>query len=120
MPLPDAWPPRALSWCRIVILPSLLTRRSMHRPTEAQRNKAPGLKGAALRRVAVHVFQPAMSEHEDRRHIQSSADDLDVGARFAVAGGLHRGFEFAERSDPGGEPIGTTERARQVRISQRG
>src|SRR5271166_2919586 len=61
--------------------------------TEAQRNKAPSLKGAALRRVAVHGFQPAVCECEDGRHVQSSADHFDIGAGFAVAGGLHRGLE---------------------------
>lgn len=75
------------------------------------------IPAAALRRVAVHVFQPAVCECEDGRHVQSSADDLDIGTGFAVAGGLHRGLEFAERRDPGGEPIGASESARQFGIS---
>ena len=60
-----------------------------------------------------------MSERENGRHVQSSADDLDIGAGFAVAGGLHRGLEFAERRDPRGEPIGASERERQFGISPR-
>src|ERR1700722_6620587 len=74
-------------------------------------------RAAALRRVAVHGSEPAMSEGEYRRHVHSFADNFDIGAGFAFAGGFHRRVEFAKRCDPRGEPIGASERARQFRIS---
>jgi hypothetical protein len=52
------------------------------------------------RRVAVHGSQSAVSECEDRRHVHSFADNLDIGAGFAFTGGFHRGIQFAERRDP--------------------
>src|SRR6202453_729526 len=57
-------------------------------------------RAAALRRVAVHVFQPAVRECEDGRHVHSSADHLDIGTRFSFTSRFHSGLEFAERGDP--------------------
>ena len=55
--------------------------------TEAERNFAARTsRAAASRRVAVHVFQPAVRECEDGPHVQSFADDLHIGTGFAVAG----------------------------------
>ena len=62
------------------------------------------LIGDTLRRISVQLLQTPMREGEGRRHVHSSADNLDICAGFVLAGGLHCGVEFTERLDARREP----------------
>jgi hypothetical protein len=53
-----------------------------------------------------------LREGETLGHIHSSADNLDVCARFTFAGCFQCGIELAQRLDAGGEPIRASERVR--------
>src|SRR4029077_20252243 len=58
-----------------------------------------------------------MREGEPFWHIHSPADDFDVCARFTFAGCFQGGIEFAQRLDARSEPIGASQRVRQISIT---
>ena len=70
-----------------------------------------------LGRISVQVLKTRMREGETFGHIHSSADDLDVCARFTFAGCFQCGIELAQRLDAGGEPVRASERVRQICIT---
>src|SRR5215468_4118510 len=58
-----------------------------------------------------------MRDGETSRHIHSSADDLDVRARFTLAGRFHCGVKLAERLDARRYPVTASQRLRQICIT---
>lgn len=65
-----------------------------------------------LRLNSVQFLKAAMRVGKARRQVHASADDLNIGARFTLAGRFHRGVELAERLNAGGHPVGASQRAR--------
>src|ERR1700691_2202952 len=58
-----------------------------------------------------------MREGESLGHVHSPADDLNVCARFTLAGRFHCGVELANRLNACGYPVSASQRVRQVCIA---
>jgi hypothetical protein len=68
----------------------------------------------SLRRFSVQFLQASVREGETFGHIHSSADDLNVCARFTFAGYFHRSVKLSKRLHACGEPVRASERVRQI------
>jgi hypothetical protein len=71
--------------------------------------------GRHLLRSEWPLADPDRRVGESRWRLHFAADDLDIRPGFAGARGLHRFIKLAKRGQARGEPVGTTERLRQIR-----
>src|SRR5206468_13123977 len=90
---------------------------SIVKPTAMSETKGPWVSMVLLGRISVQVLKARVREGETLGHIHSSADDLDVCARFTFAGCFQCGIELTECLDTPREPVGASERARHICVT---
>ena len=90
---------------------------SIVKPTAMSETKGPWVSMVLLGRFAVQFLQARVREGEAFGHIHSPTDDFDVCPRFTFARCFQGGIEFAKRLDARSEPIGASQRVRQISIT---